>query len=76
MAVSMSHTQAVLAMYGNDVMVTWAGPAVIDLAMVAAGAALLAIHAPHKRTTRRRKARGTATRKATVPATAPQLAVA
>lgn len=46
MMISMSHTYAVLTMYGVDHASAVAGPLVLDLVMVLAGVALMNVHRP------------------------------
>lgn len=82
MAISMSHTYAVLTMYGVDQASAIAGPLVLDLVMVTAGVALMNAHrAPVRRSrpssAKASRSKAKAKRPARVAAPAmPQLAAA
>lgn len=80
MIISMSHTYAVLTMWGVDHASAVAGPLVLDIVMVLAGVALMNAHRAAPRQSRSTSSRKASRSKAKVRRTAtrpaPQLAVA
>jgi hypothetical protein len=68
MTMSVIHTQAVLSRWTGDVVSSWAGPVVVDLAMIVCGIAVLVIRTPQRRskpTAVRSRARKPAAKRAT-----------